>query len=125
MDDKCRIDKWLWAVRLCKTRTVAADVVSTGKIKVDGESVKPSYHVFAGKVLTFRKGLVTYSYKVLGIIEKRVSAPVAVQYYEDITPEEELIKLKVNEQFPTAFREKGTGRPTKKERRDIDEWMNL
>lgn len=124
MADKCRIDKWLWAVRLFKTRTLAADAVSTGKVKVDEENVKPAYLLTTGRVLNIKKGLVKYKYKVRGIIDKRVSAQIATQYYEDITPEEELLKLKMKEFFPAAFREKGTGRPTKKERRDLDEWMD-
>lgn len=123
MADKCRIDKWLWSVRLFKTRTAAADAISSGKVKVDDENTKSSYLITAGRVITLRKGLIKYKYRVLGIIEKRVSASVAVQYYEDITPDEELMKLKVNENFPTAFREKGSGRPTKKERRELDDWM--
>jgi ribosome-associated heat shock protein Hsp15 len=123
MQDSCRIDKWLWAVRLYKTRSQAAEAVSTGKVRVNDESVKNSYHVTPGKFISVKKGLVKYQYRVKGIIEKRVSAPIALQYYEDITPDDELLKLKVNALMPSAFREKGTGRPTKKERRDLDDWM--
>ncbi|MBC8046768.1 MAG: RNA-binding S4 domain-containing protein [Fimbriimonadaceae bacterium] len=123
MADKCRIDKWLWAVRLFKTRTLAADAISSGKVKVEEESVKSSFQLTPGKIVTVRKGLVKYKYRVLGILEKRVGAELAKQYCEDITPEEELMKLRVDKMLPSVFREKGTGRPTKKERRDLDEWM--
>ncbi len=122
MVDKCRIDKWLWAVRLFKTRTLAADSVSSGKVKVNDEAVKPSYMLSVGKIVTIRNGPVKFQYRVMGIIEKRVGANLAIQHYEDITPEEEKLKLKTDELMPSAFRDRGTGRPTKKDRRDIDEW---
>jgi ribosome-associated heat shock protein Hsp15 len=124
MADKCRIDKWLWAVRLFKTRTIAADAVSSGKVKVGDVNVKASYILTVGKIITIKKGIIKYQYRVLGIIEKRVGAQLVHQYYEDITPQEELMKLEANKLLPTAFREKGTGRPTKKERRDLDEWLD-
>lgn len=123
MDIKCRIDKWLWAVRLFKTRSLAAEAVASGKVRVSDEPVKPAFHITVGKVVKVRRGLVTYQYQVTGLLDKRVGAPLAAQYYTDITPPEELDKLDINKSLPTAFREKGSGRPTKKERRDLDDWM--
>lgn len=120
---KARIDKWLWAVRLFKTRSLAAEAVKSGKVKVNGESVKPAFEVYPGLVVTIPRGVVKYQYKVLQAIEKRVGAPLVKDHCEDITPEEERLKGKVLEFMPAAFREKGTGRPTKKERRDLDDWM--
>ena len=120
---KCRIDKWLWAVRLYKSRSVATEAVKAGKAKVGDVSVKPSFEVTVGNIISIPKGIVKYQFKVTGIIEKRVSAVVARNYCEDITPEEEKMKLTHLEFMPAAFRDKGTGRPTKKERRDLDEWM--
>ncbi len=120
---KCRIDKWLWAVRLYKTRNIAAEAVKSGKVKINGDSVKPAFEVYPGLIITIPKGVVRYQFKVLGVIEKRVSAPISKTYCEDVTPEEEKMKLTHLEFMPTAFRNKGTGRPTKKERRDLDEWM--
>lgn len=120
---KTRIDKWLWAVRLYKTRSLATEAVKNGKVKVNGDSVKPSFEVFAGLILTIPKGVVKYQYKVLAPLERRVGAPLVKDYLEDVTPEEEKMKLTTLEFMPTAFREKGTGRPTKKERRDLDDWM--
>jgi ribosome-associated heat shock protein Hsp15 len=120
---KCRIDKWLWAVRLYKTRNLAAEAVKAGKVKINGDSVKPAFDVYPGLVITIPKGVVRHQFKVIGVIEKRVSAVLAKNYCEDVTPDEEKMKLTHLEFMPTAFRDKGTGRPTKKERRDIDEWM--
>lgn len=120
--EKCRIDKWLWAIRCYKTRSAASEAAASGKVKVDGQAVKASYMLSTGKTVTVRKGVVTYTYKVLGIIEKRVGAAIAKEHYEDLTPQEELDKLKMDAMLPTAFRERGTGRPTKKERRDIDKF---
>jgi ribosome-associated heat shock protein Hsp15 len=120
---KTRIDKWLWAVRLYKTRSLASEAVKNGKVKVNGDSIKPSFEVFPGLVITIPKGVVRYQYKVIAPLEKRVSAPLVKDYMEDITPEEEKMKLTTLEFMPAAFREKGTGRPTKKERRDLDGWM--
>ncbi|MFI5172723.1 MAG: RNA-binding S4 domain-containing protein [Chitinophagales bacterium] len=120
---KCRIDKWLWAVRLYKSRTIAVDAVKSGKVKINGVSVKPAFEISAGTIVTIQKGVVKYQFKVTDILERRVSAILARTYCEDITPEEEKMKLTHLEYMPQAFREKGTGRPTKKDRRDIDEWM--
>jgi len=122
--DTCRIDKWLWAVRLFKTRSIAAEAVKAGKVKVNNETVKPAHEIKTGYIITIPKGVVKYRFKVTGIIEKRVSAVLARDYCEDITPEEEKMKLTHVEHMPAAFRPKGTGRPTKKERRDLDEWMD-
>ena len=121
---KARIDKWLWAVRLYKTRSLAAEAVKAGKVKVNGESVKPSFEVFPGLVITIPRGVVRYQYQVINAIEKRVGPPLVKDHCADITPEEERLKGTTLEFMPTAFREKGTGRPTKKERRDLDTWMD-
>ncbi|MBK7109902.1 MAG: RNA-binding S4 domain-containing protein [Bacteroidetes bacterium] len=120
--DKCRIDKWLWAVRIYKTRSLAAEAVASGKVRVNDETVKPSHNLLKNKIVKVRKGLVTYQYKVIQLLEKRVGAQLVNEYLEDITPQDELDKLDMNKNMPTAFRERGTGRPTKKERRDLDEW---
>lgn len=120
---KCRIDKWLWAVRLYKTRNIAAEAVKAGKVKINGASVKPAFEVSVGTIITIPRGVVRYQFKVTGVIEKRVSAVLARNFCEDVTPEEEKFKLTTLEFMPTAMRDRGTGRPTKKERRDLDDWM--
>ena len=114
-----RIDKWLWAVRIFKTRSQATEACRGGKVTIEGVQTKPSRIVKIGDIIFVRKLPVIYSFRVTGLIEKRVSSPLAIKNYEELTPEEELAKLKLNE---TIFvrRDKGSGRPTKKERRTID-----
>ncbi|HNL84548.1 MAG TPA: RNA-binding S4 domain-containing protein [Chitinophagales bacterium] len=119
--EKTRIDKWLHAVRLYKTRTLASEACEAGKVKVNDEKVKSAFQIKVGMLMELNKQGVRYKYKVLKIIETRVSAGIAQQCYEDLTPLEEIDKLK----FPAFFyevRDKGVGRPTKKERRDIDKF---
>ncbi len=120
--DKCRIDKWLWAVRIFKTRSLAAEAIASGKVRVDGATVKPSHLLHLNAAILVRKGLVTYHFRVTGLLDKRVGAPLVKNYCEDLTPQEELDKLDISKSMPAAFREPGTGRPTKKERRDLDAW---
>lgn len=121
--EKIRIDKWLWAVRLFKTRSLAADACAAGKIKMDGESLKASYMLKAGQTIQVQKEGIRMIIKVVKLIEKRVGAPLAVQCYEDLTPPEEKDKLK----FPSVFyevRDRGIGRPTKKDRRAIEKFKD-
>lgn len=118
---KVRIDKWLWAVRMYKTRTLATEACASGKIKIEGESVKASYLLKAGQTIHVNKQGEKWILKSVKLIEKRVSAPLAAECYEDLTPPEEKSKL----QFPASFyevRDRGIGRPTKKDRREIDKF---
>jgi ribosome-associated heat shock protein Hsp15 len=117
--ESVRVDKWLWAVRIFKTRALAADACRRGRVLVNGLPAKPSRELRSGNKVTVRKPPVLYSYKVKEIVEKRVSAKIVDQYLEDQTSLEELDKLKVNDTF-FFKRKQGTGRPTKKERREID-----
>lgn len=121
--DSVRIDKWLYAVRIYKTRALASDACRRGRVLVNGLQAKPSKELQLGDNVTVRKLPVIHNYKVKGIIEKRVSAKIALEYFEDHTSWEELNKLKIRETFFIA-RDKGTGRPTKKERREIDRLNN-
>jgi ribosome-associated heat shock protein Hsp15 len=114
-----RIDKWLWAVRLFKSRTLAAEAVNGGKIKIEGSSIKPSREIKTGETLTVQSGPVKKTYKVLGLPEKRGSAKVAAENVQDITTPEEKLKEETAHRSYIA-RYKGSGRPTKKERRTID-----
>lgn len=121
MPDKVRIDKWLHAVRLYKSRTNATDACDGGKVKINGVAIKPSRAIEVGETIVLKKRSSTFTYKVLKIIEKRVGAPIAQQCYEDLTPLEEKQKLVL----PSAFvefgaRDRGEGRPTKRDRREID-----
>ena len=123
--NKVRIDKWLWSVRIYKSRTLATDACKGGKVKIGNESVKPSYLLSEGDVVMVKKEGFNFQYKALQLIEKRVGAPIAATCYEDVTPLEE--KNKYNAWFlnatpTTEKRERGAGRPTKKERRELDEF---
>jgi ribosome-associated heat shock protein Hsp15 len=122
--DKVRIDKWLWSVRIYKSRTLAADAAKEGKVKIEGKAVKASYMLQRGEVIEVRKNGFNFQYKTLELIEKRVGAPIAQQCYENLTTEEELNKYNAWFKGKAAAeqRERGAGRPTKKERRTIDQF---
>ena len=114
-----RVDKWLWAVRIFKTRAVSSDACKRGKVSVNNLTAKASKELKIGDSVTVSKPPVLYSYQVKEITEKRVSAKLVSQYLDDKTTEEELGKLKINETIYFR-RERGTGRPTKRDRREID-----
>lgn len=115
-----RIDKYLWSVRLYKTRSIASDECRKGRVLIDKIQVKPSRLVASGEIVVVKKPPVNYTYRILDPIENRVSAKLVEKYLLDLTPEEEKIKLDVRQSAGIVFRDKGTGRPTKKERRLID-----
>jgi ribosome-associated heat shock protein Hsp15 len=119
-----RIDKWLWAVRIYKTRTVAADAVRMNRVRVDGAWVKPSYDVKQGDVVEVRKGQVTFRFRVLELVTGRLPARDVPHHAENITPPEELAKLAIPRETLFISRDRGTGRPTKKDRRDMDSLMD-
>lgn len=120
-EDNLRIDKWLWAVRVFKTRSQAAEACKKGRILIDNVQVKPSRVLKVGEIVLVKNPPVIYQYKVLGLLGKRQSAKIAADYVEDITPEEEKIKLDMKRFTGFEIRDRGVGRPTKKERRLIDE----
>ena len=115
-----RLDKWLWAVRIFKTRSLATDACRSGHVKIAGQSVKPAHDVRVGETLLVRKERLTQTVKVLGLSEKRVGAAVAKTLVEDLTSPEEYAQARPSLLPPEAFRPKGLGRPTKKDRRDLD-----
>ena len=126
MAAETRIDKYLWAIRVFKTRTEATDACKGGKIKVNGSDIKPSRMIKAGDTISARKGVITYTYKVIEPIEKRQGAKLVPQYAENLTPQSELDKLKAPVETFFLKRDRGTGRPTKKERRQMDSlWDSL
>ncbi|MDA3866112.1 MAG: RNA-binding S4 domain-containing protein [Salinivirgaceae bacterium] len=120
-NDGVRVDKWLWAVRIFKTRSLAADACKKSKVLVDGEAVKPSKTISVGAIVDVKKPPVIYTYKVLELVEKRMGAKLVSDYLQDLTPETELDKLQMMRHSIDGFRKRGTGRPTKKERRDLDD----
>jgi ribosome-associated heat shock protein Hsp15 len=121
--DKHRIDKWLWCVRIFKSRTLAAEACAGGKVKIEGDRVKPSRAVSTGDIITVQNGYIKKTYKVLGFIEKRTSAQLAVNYVQDITPEEDRLKYDIIHKSYIG-RYKGSGRPTKKDRREINKLLD-
>ena len=120
MEEPVRIDKWLWAVRLFKTRTLATEECRKGRITIDGVAVKPSRIPKIGDIIKVRKNPVTYSYKIIGIIGKRVGAKLVQEFAVDITPPEELKNLEIKQQMGSMERDRGSGRPTKKDRRYLN-----
>ncbi len=123
MDD-IRLDKYLWAVRIFKTRSDAADAVRNNRVTVNNAYAKPSREVKIGDIIAVRRQAVTYQYKVLDLVSSRQGAKNVPQYCLDITPQEELDKLNTPRETIFVFRDRGTGRPTKKERREIDSLMD-
>jgi ribosome-associated heat shock protein Hsp15 len=119
IDKQIRVDKWLWAVRIFKTRSQATEACKKGRILIREQAVKPSRVLRINDIVQVKKPPVVYSYKVTGLLAKRLSARLVQDYIEDITPESELQKLKVRETFFIS-RDRGSGRPTKKERRIMD-----
>jgi len=124
--NKVRIDKWLWSVRIFKSRTIASDACRSGKVKLNDSVIKPSYLIERDQILHVRKEGFNMIYKVVDLIDKRVSATLAEPCYENLTPEDELNKYKdwyIGKGRPEQ-RQKGAGRPTKRERREIDRFKD-
>ncbi|HOO94927.1 MAG TPA: S4 domain-containing protein [Proteiniphilum sp.] len=122
--DEVRIDKWLWAVRIFKTRTVASEACKKGRVLIGETGVKPSRNVRVGEVIKVKKPPVTYSFKVLALAEKRMGARLVPEYMENVTPQEQYELLELNRISGFVDRQRGTGRPTKKERRDLDQFAD-
>ena len=121
-----RLDKYLWAIRVYKTRTDATDACKGGKVRVNGLDVKPSREVKVGDVITARKGAVLYTFKVKELPSSRVGAALVPQYAENLTPQEELDKLRAPVETFFLKRDRGAGRPTKKDRRQMESlWDSL
>ncbi|HHV85388.1 MAG TPA: RNA-binding S4 domain-containing protein [Petrimonas sp.] len=123
--DEVRIDKWLWAVRVFKTRTIASDACKKGRVLIDNVSVKPSRMIRAGDIVQVRKPPITFSFKVLDLSDKRMGAKLVPQFMENVTPPEQYEILELNKISGFVDRQRGTGRPTKKERRDLDQFADM
>jgi ribosome-associated heat shock protein Hsp15 len=120
MTEGLRIDKWLWAVRIFKTRSQASEACRSGKIKIEENAVKPSREIKINDVVEVRLGIITKTVKVTGLIPNRVAAKFVSDHLIDLTPAEEYDKLKIQHEINHEFRPRGQGRPTKKERRLIE-----
>lgn len=117
-----RIDKYLWCVRTFKTRNIATESCKKGQVKIDGVNCKPSKDVYGGEVISVRKNQINYKIEILSIPESRIGAKLVHQFCNDITPKEEFEKLDLLQYSKDYYRKRGTGRPTKKDRRDIDDY---
>src|SRR5262245_17520072 len=123
MANGVRIDKWLWAVRLYKTRTLAAEACRAGHVEIAGMKVKAAREVRVGETIVTRMGEITRTTRVLGLVERRLGAPTAKEFAEDLAPRSEYEKKRDRIFQPVLLRPKGAGRPTKKERRDLEKFF--
>ena len=122
MNSEARIDKGLWAARIYKTRTLASDACKNGRITINGALAKPSRTVKVGDQVGVKKSPITYSFRVLQTIEKRVGAKLLPEVFENVTPPEQYELLEMNRISGFVDRARGTGRPTKKDRRALDDF---
>ncbi len=123
MKTEVRIDKWLWAVRLFKTRSLAAEACKKGKVLVKGAPAKPSRDIKVGDVIQIKKAPVTYSFEVLALSENRMNAKLVPEFMKNVTTPDQLELIELGKLAGNTGRAKGTGRPTKKERRDLDNFI--
>lgn len=123
MATEARVDKWLWAARIFKTRSLASDACKNGRVSINGAQAKPSRTVKAGDTVSVRKPPVTYSFRILQPIEMRVGAKLLEGIYENVTPQDQYDLLEMNRISGFVDRARGTGRPTKKERRSLDAFI--
>ena len=123
--DSVRIDKYLWAIRVFKTRSEATDACNGNKVKLAGVNAKPSKAVKAGDVLEVRKGPALFSYRVLKVTESRMGAALVPDFAEDLTPDSERAKLHAPKETIVLQRDRGAGRPTKRDRRQLEEALGL
>ena len=120
---EARIDKWLWAARIFKTRTIAAEACKKGKVNINGAQAKPSRMIKPGDIINVKKAPITYSFKVLQAIEKRVGAKLVPEIMENVTSPEQYELLEMSKISGFIDRARGTGRPTKKDRRSLDDFF--
>jgi ribosome-associated heat shock protein Hsp15 len=125
MAEEVRVDKWLWAVRIFKTRSQATEACRKGHVSIGNLPVKPSRAIHPGEIVKVRKAPIVRSFKVLELAEKRMSAKITAEYLEDVTPPEELEIQEMQKNMRWIVREPGTGRPTKKDRRELDDFFDL
>ena len=123
MANEARVDKWLWAARIFKTRSIAADACKNGRVTINGVNLKPSHIIKAGETICVRKSPITYSFKVLQAIENRVGAKMIPEVLENVTPKEQFELLEMNKIGGFVNRARGLGRPTKKDRRSLDDFI--
>lgn len=119
-----RIDKFIWCIRICKTRSIATELVKKGKVRVNNQGVKPAKEVLQGDVIQVNKANAVFQYKVITLLNNRVGAKLVDEYIEDITEEEEIEKYKTYQTSQSSYKQYGSGKPTKKDRRILDEFLS-
>ncbi|MFR9166515.1 MAG: RNA-binding S4 domain-containing protein [Dysgonomonas sp.] len=122
--EEVRIDKWLWAVRLFKTRSIAIEACKKGRIMIKDMPVKPSRMIKRGDIIQIKKAPIVYSFGVIDLIERRIGAKLVLNYLKDVTPASEYQILELTKVSGFVDRAKGTGRPTKKDRRELDQFTD-
>jgi len=120
----CRIDKYLWCVRLAKTRSQATELIAKGKVKINDLPIKASREAKLNEIISIQKNNAVFQFKILNVLDKRVAAKLVSDYLIDITSEEELEKYKQYQLAQSSYRNNGTGKPSKKDRRDIDDFLD-
>lgn len=123
--EEVRVDKWLWATRVFKTRSIATDACKKGRVTIKGINVKPSHTIKIGDIIVVRKPPISYSFEVLGTIENRVGAKLVPEYLKNITPKEQYELLEMTRISGFVNRQKGLGRPTKKEGRELAKFTDF
>lgn len=123
MAEQARIDKWLWAVRIYKTRSIAAEACKKGHVSIGDRNAKPAHNIRVGDIINVKKAPVTYSFRVLKCAENRVGAKLVPELMENVTPQEQYEILEMSKISGFVGRARGTGRPTKKERRELDQFV--
>lgn len=119
----CRLDKYVWSVRLAKTRSQATEAISKGKIRLNGENTKPAKDVRLGDEINVHKHTAVFTYRIIQLLDRRVGPKLVADYLVDLTPESEIEKLKTYQLSQSVYRQHGTGKPTKKDRRDLDGFL--
>lgn len=120
--EEVRVDKWLWAVRVFKTRSIATEACKKGRVSIGGVTIKPSRTICVGEVITVRKPPIEYSFRVLQLLASRVGAKRVAEFMENVTPQAQYELLELQRVSGFVDRAKGLGRPTKKDRRDLDQF---
>ena len=123
MAEQARIDKWLWAVRIYKTRSIAAEACKKGHVSIGDRNAKPAHNIRVGDIINVKKAPVTYSFRVLKCAENRVGAKLVPELMENVTPQEQYEILEMSKISGFVGRARGTGRPTKQERRELDQFV--
>lgn len=123
MKTEVRIDKWLWAVRLFKTRSIATEACKKGRVLINGIAVKPSRNIKVGDIIQIKRNPVLYSFRVLALSENRMNAKLVYEFMQDVTTPDQLELVELGKIASKLGRDKGTGRPTKKDRRDLENFI--